>query len=152
MPPQPLVFDTHFPLGPRGLYLEAANMFAKAGGTHLMLTHLPYDDLPLSGGDDYATAYARTLETAALVRSETKVTVFVAVGPYPVDLLRLDEKLGLAGATAAMKRGMDIAAKLAVEGKVTAIGEIGRPHFPVASDLRAASNEILRHGMAVAKD
>ncbi|HEV8595617.1 MAG TPA: metal-dependent hydrolase, partial [Thermoplasmata archaeon] len=32
------VFDNHFHLDPRGLYLEAAKMFEKAGGTHLMLT------------------------------------------------------------------------------------------------------------------
>jgi len=146
------IFDNHFHLDPRGLYLEAAKMFAKAGGTHLMLTHLPYDDLPLAGGEDYATAYARTLETADLVRANTTLTVFVAVGPYPVDLLRLDEKLGLAAAVEAMKRGMDIAADLVREGKVTALGEIGRPHFPIASDLWAASNEILRYGMERAKD
>jgi len=145
-------FDNHFHLDPRGLYLEAARLFEKAGGTHLMLTHLPYDDLPLSSGDDYAAAYARTLETARLVRSATEVTVFVAVGPYPVDLLRFDEKLGLAAATVAMKRGMDLAAKLVREGQATAIGEIGRPHFRVASDLWAASNEVLAYGMEVAKD
>ncbi len=146
------VFDNHFHLDPRGLYLDAAKMFAKAGGTHLMLTHLPYDDLPLVAGDDYASAYERTLTTAKLVREEIGLAVFVAVGPYPVDLLRLDEKLGLAGATEAMKRGMDLAARLVREGHVTAIGEIGRPHFPVASDLWRASNEILQYGMAVAKD
>ena len=146
------IFDNHFHLDPRGLYLDAAKMFAKAGGTHLMLTHLPYDDLPLGSGDDYAVAYERTLKTAALVRAETTIKVFVAVGPYPVDLLSLDEKLGLAGATAAMRRGMDLAANLVREGKVAALGEIGRPHFPVASDLWAASNEVLRYGMAVAKD
>jgi TatD-related deoxyribonuclease len=145
-------FDNHFHLDPRGLYLDAAKMFEKAGGTHVMLTHLPYDDLPLASGDDYATAYRRTLDTAALVRRETKVKVFVAVGPYPVDLLRLDERLGLAGAVEAMTRGMDLAAKLVREGEATALGEIGRPHFRVASDLVAASNEVLRHGMALAKD
>ena len=146
------VFDNHFHLDPRGLYLDAAKMFAKAGGTHLMLTHLPYDDLPLMKGEDYATAYERTLTTAKLVREEIGLTVFVAVGPYPVDLLRLDERLGLAGATEAMRAGMDIAAKLVREHEVTAIGEIGRPHFPVASDLWSASNEILRYGMAAARD
>jgi len=146
------VFDNHFHLDPRGLYLEAAKMFKKAGGTHLMLTHLPYDDLPLAKGDDYATGYARTLDTAKRVRDEVGLTVFVAVGPYPVDLLRLDESLGLAGATAAMKRGMDLAADLVRSGEVTAIGEIGRPHFPVASDLWRASNEVLAYGMTVAKD
>ena len=146
------IFDNHFHLDPRGLYLEAVKMFAKAGGTHLMLTHLPYDDLPITKGDDYSTAYEQTLHTAKLVREATKLTVFVAVGPYPVDLLGLDERLGLAAAVEAMKRGMDIAAELAAEKEVTAIGEIGRPHFPVASDLWAASNDVLRYGMAVAKD
>lgn len=146
------VFDNHFHLDPRGLYLEAARMFAKAGGTHLMLTHLPYDDLPIATGDDYAAAFERTLRTAELVREETGLTVFVAIGPYPVDLLRLDEGLGLAAAVEAMKRGMDLGARLVRGGKATAIGEIGRPHFPVASDLWAASNEVLAYGMAVARD
>ena len=146
------IFDNHFHLDPRGLYLDAAKMFEKAGGTHVMLTHLPYEDMPLSSGDDYMAAYQRTLHTAALVRRETKVTAFVAVGPYPVDLLRLDEKLGLAGAVEAMKRGMDLAANLVRDGQVNALGEIGRPHFRVASDLWAASNEVLLHGMALARD
>ena len=146
------IFDNHFHLDPRGLYMEAARMFEKAGGTHLMLTHLPYDDLLLSSGEDYGAAYARTLKTADLVRMETKVTVFVAVGPYPVDLLRLDEALGLAAAGGAMKRGMDLGAKLVRDGAAIALGEIGRPHFRVASDLWAASNEVLQHGMALAKD
>jgi len=146
------VFDNHFHLDPLGLYLDAAKMFERAGGTHLMLTHLPYDDIPIARGDDYATAFNRTLHTAKLVRESTKLTVWVAVGPYPVDLLGLDERLGLAAAVEAMKRGMDLAARLVGKGDVTAIGEIGRPHFRVASDLWAASNEILQHGMAVAKD
>jgi len=146
------IFDNHFHLDPRGLYLSAAKMFEKAGGTHVMLTHLPYDDLPLASGDDYTAAYERTLHTADLFRHETEVSVFVAIGPYPVDLLRLDEKVGLPGAVDAMKRGMDIAAKLVLEKKATAIGEIGRPHFRVASDLWGASNEILQYGMALARD
>jgi len=146
------VFDNHFHLDPRGLYLDAARMFERAGGTHLMLTHIPYDDLPIARGEDYATAYCRTLETARLVREHTELTVFVAAGPYPVDLVRLDESLGLAEAVAAMKRGMDIAAGLVRDGEVTAIGEIGRPHFRVASDLWAASNEVLQYGMTAAKD
>jgi TatD-related deoxyribonuclease len=33
-----------------------------------------------------------------------------------------------------------------------ALGEIGRPHFPIASDLWAASNEVLRYGLEKARD
>lgn len=146
------IFDNHFHLDPRGLYLNAARMFAKAGGTHMMLTHLPYDDLPLRTGHDYAAAYERTLETADLVRALGGIHVFVAVGPYPVELLRLDEALGLTAAVEAMKLGMDLAAELVREGRATALGEIGRPHFRVASDLWAASNQVLAHGMARARE
>ncbi|MBI4416151.1 MAG: TatD family hydrolase [Euryarchaeota archaeon] len=146
------IFDNHFHLDPRGLYLDAARMFAKAGGTHVMLTHLPYDDIPIVSGDDYGVAFERTLKTADLVREQVGVKVFVAVGPYPADLLRLDEKLGLAAGVAAMKRGMDLAATLVREGRATALGEIGRPHFRVASDLWQASNGILQYGMELARD
>lgn len=146
------IFDNHFHLDPRGLYVEAAKMFAKAGGTHVMLTHLPYDDLPLASGDDYAAAYARTIETAALVRAQAGIEAFPVLGPYPVDLLQLDEKLGLARAVGAMRRGMELAADLVREGTATALGEIGRPHFRVASDLWTASNEVMQYGMDLAKD
>lgn len=146
------IFDNHFHLDPRGLYLDAAKMFRKAGGTHLMLTHLPYDDLPLAAAGDYEAAFGRTLLTADRVRERVGITVFVALGPYPVDLLALDERLGLRAAVEAMKGGMDLAADHVRQGKATALGEIGRPHFRVASDLWGASNEVLRHGMELAKD
>src|SRR3989304_5712203 len=131
---------------------EAGTTARTASETNAMLPPRPYADVPLASGDDYVAAYGRTLATADLVRRETKVTVFVAVGPYPLDLLRLDAALGLGAAVEAMKRGMDHAAKLVREGKATALGEIGRPHFRVASDSWAGENEVLHHGMALARD
>ena len=47
---------------------------------------------------------------------------------------------------------MDAAAALVREGKAVAIGEVGRPHFPVAEEVMAASNEILSHGMRLCKE
>ena len=51
-----------------------------------------------------------------------------------------------------MKKGMDDAAKLCEEKKCIAVGEIGRPHFPVDEQIMNDSNEILRYGMQKAKD
>ena len=51
-----------------------------------------------------------------------------------------------------MKKGMDLAAVLCEEHKCIAIGEIGRPHFPVDEQVLIDSNEILLHGMKKAKD
>jgi TatD-related deoxyribonuclease len=51
-----------------------------------------------------------------------------------------------------MKKGMNQAAKLCEEQKCVAIGEIGRPHFPVDQEIIDESNEILFYGMQKAAD
>jgi TatD-related deoxyribonuclease len=47
---------------------------------------------------------------------------------------------------------MNIAAEHVKEGRAIALGEIGRPHFPVSKEIMAASNEIMRYGMELAKE
>ena len=86
------------------------------------------------------------------IRSAVGVGVFVVVGPYPVDLLPLQEKFGRETALAIMKKGMDEAAFFCKEQKCIALGEIGRPHFPVDPQIIQDSNEILIYGMEKAKD
>jgi TatD-related deoxyribonuclease len=51
-----------------------------------------------------------------------------------------------------MMKGMELSKSLVDEGKTIAIGEIGRPHFPVSDEIMQCSNEILRYGMELAKD
>ena len=146
------VFDNHLHLRPDGLGVEAARQFEKAGGTALMLTHSPYPDLPIRGAEDYETAYARTLSMATRVREATTLQVFVALGPYPVDLLPLREAVGLEAGVEVLRRGMDIAARHVADGKAVAIGEVGRPHFPVDAEVWRASNDVLLYAMEVARD
>ena len=146
------IFDNHFHLRPTGLGVEAAKVFEKAGGTALMLTHSPYDDIPIRRTEDYEAAYARTLELARQVRDATRVKVFVALGPYPVDLTPLSKSLGLAAAAEVLKRGVDLAGRHVASRDAVAIGEVGRPHFPVDADVWRASNEVLAHAMTVARD
>jgi TatD-related deoxyribonuclease len=146
------IFDNHFHLRPTGLGVGAAKQFERAGGTALMLTHSPYEDIPIRRAEDYEAAYARTLDLARQVREATRLKVFVALGPYPVDLLALRESLGLAAAAAVLKRGVDLAGRRVADGEAVAIGEVGRPHFPVDPEVWRASNEILAHAMTVARD
>lgn len=86
------------------------------------------------------------------VRSNIDICVFVTVGPYPVDYLKLLEKFGRDSAISIMKKGIDEAAKLCQEKKCIGIGEIGRPHFPVDNQIIKDSNEILMYGMQRARD
>jgi TatD-related deoxyribonuclease len=74
------------------------------------------------------------------------------MGPYPVDYLRLKETFGREQAVQIMKKGMDEAARLCQDNQCIAIGEIGRPHFPVDEKTLLDSNEILRYGMKKAKE
>jgi TatD-related deoxyribonuclease len=146
------VLDNHIHLQPSGKNVEALREFSKAGGTHVVLSQLPYDEVQIREEKDFRASYQITLDIAERARKETDVGVFVSVGPYPVLLIDLAEKHGLSKATDIMKAGMDTAGKLVEEGKAIAIGEIGRPHFPVSPEILQASNDIMRYGMEVASE
>jgi len=100
----------------------------------------------------YTSCYQETLRIAEEIHAARRVIVFVVVGPYPVDYLLFREKRGRDAAVEIMKKGMDEAALLCAEHKCIAIGEIGRPHFPVDEQAINDSNEILLYGMQKAKD
>lgn len=146
------ILDNHIHLQPRGKNVEALRDFSKAGGTHVVLSQLPYDEVQIKEEEDFRASYQITLDIAEKARKETDVRVFVSVGPYPVLLLSLAEDYGLARAIEIMKGGMDIAGELVEEGKAIALGEIGRPHFLVSSELLRASNDILSYGMKIASE
>jgi len=146
------ILDNHIHLQPRGRNVEALRDFSRAGGTHVVLSQLPYDEVQIKEEEDFRASFQITLDIAEKARKETDVRVFVSVGPYPVLLLGLAEEYGLARAIEIMKGGMDIAGELVEEGKAIALGEIGRPHFPVSSELLRASNDILSYGMKIASE
>ena len=146
-----ILFDNHQHLRRDGLFLEAVKEFQKAGGTHFVLCQYPMPSIVIHE-KSYKSCYLETLQMADEIRSKVDVGVFVTVGPYPVDYLKLSERFGRDVAIKIMKKGMDEAAILCEEKKCIGIGEIGRPHFPVDEQAVTDSNEILKYGMAKAKD
>jgi TatD-related deoxyribonuclease len=146
------IFDNHIHFRPEHLGVDGARLFEKAGGTALLLTHSPYDDVPITRGADYERAYRKTLAMAEAIRSGTALRVFVALGPYPVELLSLGERLGLPEAIRAQMLGLDLAAKHIAGHEAVAFGEIGRPHFPVPPDVVTACNDVIARAMELAKD
>lgn len=145
------IFDNHIHFRPEFLGVEGAKQFERAGGTALLLTHSPYEDIPISHGADYDKAYRKTLAMADAIRAATKLQVFVALGPYPIECLHLKEVQGLEAAVSAMRQGLDLAVRYIAQGKAVAIGEIGRPHFPVGPEIVKACNEVMEYAMAAAK-
>lgn len=139
-----LIFDNHFHLNYGGNFIEGALRFKKAGGNAINLTNLP--DYSLSPDHYYETIYERTIKIAEAVRRETGLTVLITIGPYPLDYARFSE-IGLDGETLVMN-GIDRAAKLIGEGVVNAMGEIGRPHFPVSASVVDESNRLLEYAFS----
>ena len=146
-----IIFDNHLHLRRDGLFIDAVKEFKKAGGTHFVLCQYPMPSVVIRE-KSYRSVYNETLKMAEEIRSKVDVGVFVTVGPYPVDYIKLVEKFDRETAIDIMKRGMDEAARLCEEKKCVAIGEIGRPHFPVDKQVFDDSNEILFYGMQKAKD
>lgn len=146
------ITDNHMHLDPGGLMEKAVMDFFRTGGTHVVLVHKPYHSAPVINENDFNRSFDITLDLADRIRKRTPVQVTVAVGPYPVNLLYLEKKHGLERGREIMMKGMETAASMVEEGLVQAIGEIGRPHFPVSEDIMNASNEILKYGLTLARE
>ena len=145
-----IIWDNHMHLRREGRFLDAVRDFKHAGGTHLVLCQLPCVREVIKH-KSYLPLFLQTLKMSEEIR-EVGVTVFVTVGPYPVDYIYLRKEFGRQKTVDIMKKGMDDAGHLCAEGKCIGIGEIGRPHFPVEAEVIQDSNEILLHGMGVAAD
>lgn len=147
------ILDNHVHLEPyKGRNIDAVRDFERRGGTHIVVSHQPYGEIPVSSADDYRRSFDITVSMVGRVNAETSVKAYATVGPYPVDLLGLAKRFGLDRAKETMMAGMDIAAEYVTEGKALAIGEVGRPHFDVPGDIWDASNDILSYAMALARD
>lgn len=147
------ILDNHVHLEPyRGRNVESARDFERSGGTHLIISHLPYEELRIRSADDFRGSFDLTISLKDRVNKETGVRAYATVGPYPAELVELAKEHGLEKAKDIMIRGVEIAAEYVSEGKALAIGEVGRPHFPVSPDLWNASNEVMECAMAQAKE
>jgi len=147
------ILDNHVHLEPfRGRNVDAVRDFERQGGTHIVISSLPYDEAPAKSAEDFRKGFDLTISLKDRVNRETGVRAFATVGPYPAELMNLENINGLEKAKEIMKDGMDIAAEYVRTGAALAIGEVGRPHFPVSEAEWRASNEILAYAMKLVKE
>ncbi len=146
------VVDHHCHLSSAGEGSRAAARFRAAGGTHLFLATQNYEtDVPGDLG-----AYQRQFETTERlgreVHTSTGVVVYLVIAPYPIDLVRASERLGLRPALELQVQALDLAGRWVRERRAVALGEVGWPHFPTSPEVDQASREAFRHALAVARD
>jgi TatD-related deoxyribonuclease len=147
------VTDDHIHIDPvNGRGLEAAKEFRRAGGTHLFLVSKPSWSFGItpSKGEDFAPVFERTLSIARQIR-ELGLVVYPVLGVHPAEITRLAEGMDLARVEEVMKGGLNVAAGVVARGDAVAL-KSGRPHYEVPAEVLGASNRILMHALALAKD
>ena len=151
------ILDNHFHLNRRGLFLDAARQFQRVGGTDVVLVHCPDFASPPETFEGHQTAYRDTVAMAQSVREEVGLGVRVVLGPHPAAFAHQFERWVGAEGEAGKERAVEtyrhsIEAALAFvhEGQAHAIGEVGRPHWPVSDEVWNLSNELLDETMHLA--
>ncbi len=151
------ILDNHFHLNRNGRYLDAAKDFKNAGGTDIVLVHCPDFSSPPTTKQGHSEAYADTVAMAEQVRRNVGLGVRVVLGPHPAAFAHqfiawLDSD-GEQGAQLAMenyRNSIDAAVEYIDEGKAHALGEVGRPHWPVSARVWELSNTLLSETMHLA--
>jgi TatD-related deoxyribonuclease len=151
------ILDNHFHLNRKGRYLDAAKDFKNQGGTHLVLVHCPDFSSPPTHIDEHRSTYADTIAMADEVRGHHGLNVRVVLGPHPaafahqfIKWIEEDKEGGAERACENYRDSIDAALEFLHEGKAHAIGEVGRPHWPVSDEIWNLSNMLLEETMAMA--
>tara|TARA_B110000444_G_scaffold97003_1_gene91976 strand:+ start:67238 stop:68125 length:888 start_codon:yes stop_codon:yes gene_type:complete len=152
------ILDNHFHLNRKGRFLEAARDFKHAGGTDIVLVHCPDFSAPPTTKEGHTETYADTVKMAEEVRKQVGLGVRIVLGPHPAAFAHQFgawiEESGKQGAERAVENYRDsISAALEFihEGKAHAIGEVGRPHWPVTDTIWDLSNSLLLETMHLAQ-
>ena len=142
------VLDDHLHLDPvNGRGVAAAEDFAGAGGTHLLVLNKPSWALvgDVTDGEDFREAFELTCEVTREASETVEGRAWPVLGVHPGLISRLvDRGYDPAEARDLMQAGLDVAAEFVADGPALAL-KSGRPHYEVEDAVWAASNEVMRH-------
>ena len=145
------IWDTHIHLDLEARGLSAAQDFANAGGTHICLVHKPTFSAGLPDSiESVDIAYRKTLDLADLVRRRIGLDVRVILGPHPVVWEKQIHTLGMEDSTQLHLDSVELALNYCAQGEAVALGEVGRPHYPVSEAIWSAANAQLETVMRMA--
>ncbi|MEM2133771.1 MAG: TatD family hydrolase [Candidatus Freyarchaeota archaeon] len=128
--------------------------FKKAGGTALIVVCLPSWSygVTVSKSSDYETCYSYVSDCVEKIRL-LGIYAYGVIGVHPAELTQmLSRGMDIKKAEELMCAGLDLAVKWIEEGRAIALGEVGRPHYPVSSEIWEVSNEILLYAFQLARD
>ena len=146
------ILDQHMHLDRNNRFLDAVSEFVNSGGTAINLVHKPnFSNLPLSISD-YQSAYDNTIEMAREIREKFGIQVSVILGPHPVSWEKQIHTIGLQESTSLHLQAVKLAIQYISLGEAVCLGEVGRPHYPVDSQIWDAANDLLLEIMKLAAE
>ena len=146
------ILDQHMHLDRNNRFLDAVSEFVNSGGTAINLVHKPnFSNLPLSISD-YQSAYDNTIEMAREIREKFGIQVSVILGPHPVSWEKQIHTIGLQESTSLHLQAVKLAIQYILSGEAVCLGEVGRPHYPVDSQIWDAANDLLLEIMKLAAE
>ena len=142
------ILDNHLHLDPvNGRGADAAEEFANAGGTHLLVLNKPswYFVDEVNSVDDFRETFELTVDVTAAASERLDGRAWPVLGVHPALISQLvDDGYTPEQARDLMQDGLDIAAEFVSEGPALAI-KSGRPHYDVSDEVWTASNEVMCH-------
>ncbi|WP_135824292.1 TatD family hydrolase [Halorussus ruber] len=147
------VLDNHMHLDPdHGRGIEAVKDFARSGGTHLLVVNKPSWLLGVEPetGEEFRPVFETTIDVVERASEELPGRAWPVLGVHPGLVSKLVDDRGYTAAEARdlMQAGLDLAAEYVADGKAVAL-KTGRPHYDTTDAVWEASNEVLRHGLAL---
>ena len=145
------IFDQHLHLDRNNRFLDAVSDFSKSGGTAIMLVHKPEFSRSLpTDRQGYEKVYSETISMAEEIRRNFDLEVGVALGPHPVTWENQIANLGLKKSTELHLEAVSLALEHIDSGTANCLGEVGRPHYPVAEEIWEEANEMLLEILSMA--
>lgn len=151
------ILDNHLHLDPiHGRGVAAAEEFARAGGTHLLVLNKPSWGFVDEDDVGTATGFRETFEITCEVTAEASDVLpgraWPVLGVHPALISRLvDRGYEPTEARDVMQQGLEIAAEFVANGPALAI-KSGRPHYDVSDAAWEASNDVMRHAFSLAAE
>ena len=146
------ILDNHMHLDPvNGEGVAAAEEFAAAGGTHLLVLNKPswylLDDV--GDAEDFREVFEITIGTVADASEVLDGRAWPVLGVHPALVSRLvEDGYTLGEARDLMQAGLDVAAEYVADGPALAI-KSGRPHYDVSDEVWVASNEVMQYAFEI---
>ncbi|OED29671.1 TatD family hydrolase [Methanosphaera sp. WGK6] len=149
------ITDNHIHVNPIGALgpVKTAMLFNRSGGTTMFVPNLPTWDLNPTEPNNHKKAMQITIKSVEKINNETPVQAFAILGIHPIAYDKMiKEGYSIKKAKKVMFENLELAKKYVLDKKAVAIGEIGRPHYPVNKEILDEHNKILEYALNLASD